>query len=256
MTHNKFANKLMLSIDTTATPVIHAYGELDYRNCERLRAFLHQVIVERGPLLSLELGGLDFVDSSGVKALVVGAREAENAGGSVTLLSLAPQLLRALEVTGFKELFVIPETCRLVRVEDPGYPAEVVPRDFRIPAGVEECRRARDSVCELAEILGFGESAVDDIRLAVGEAFSNAVRHGQAEKVPIHIQCRQIEDRFLIELKYRGDIFSPEDVPLPTAESGCNGGMGIYFMRLVMDAIEYDFRDGYTHLVLEKRRAQ
>lgn len=249
------SSRLEFSVDTAPAPVVHAFGELDYRNCEQLREFLHGVMARHGPTVRLELGGLDFVDSSGIRVLGVAAKEAAAAGGSVTISSLAPQLLRVLEVTGFKELFVIPADCEIVRADESRRFAQSLLRDFEIPPSADACRRARDSVCEFAENLGFSPSAIDDIRLAVGEAFSNAVRHGQAADVPINIRCRQIGDRLLIELNYRGDQFHPDEVPLPTAESGCQGGMGIYFMRLVMDAVEYDFRDGYTRLIMEKRRS-
>lgn len=254
MTDNDTSIRLRLGVEPANPPVVHARGELDYRNCDQLGAFLNEVIDEHGPTIRLELAALEFVDSSGIKALGVAAKAAAAASGSLIISSLGPQLLRVLEVTGFRELFEIPPDCRIVRKAEPEEPAEGELCDFHIAPGADACRTARDSVCDFAENLGFNASAVDDIRLAVGEAFSNAVRHGQAAEAPIQIRCREIEDRLLIELKYPGDLFYPDRIPLPTAESGCEGGMGIYFMRLVMDAVEYDFRDGYTHLVLEKRR--
>lgn len=254
MADNNTSIGLSLSLDDATVPVVHARGELDYRNCEQLSAFLAEVIDEHGPTIRLELGALEFVDSSGIKALGIAAKAAAAARGSIIISSLGPQLLRVLEVTGFRELFDIPADCRVVREEESECAAAGKPRDFHIAPGEDACRKARDSVCDFAENLGFAEAAVDDIRLAVGEAFSNAVRHGHAAEAPIQIRCREIEDRLLIELKYPGDLFYPDRIPPPTAESGCDGGMGIYFMRLVMDVVEYDFRDGYTHLVLEKRR--
>ena len=35
----------------------------------------------------------------------------------------------------------------------------------------------------------------------------------------------------------------------------CEGGMGIYFMRLVMDSVDYQFADGHAILTLEKQAA-
>jgi len=54
-------------------------------------------------------------------------------------------------------------------------------------------------------------------------------------------------------LKYPSAVFDSHSVPAPDLESLSEGGMGIYFMRLVMDGVEYEFEDGCAMLTLEKR---
>jgi hypothetical protein len=56
-------------------------------------------------------------------------------------------------------------------------------------------------------------------------------------------------------LKYRSSRFDPHCIPEPSADMPAEGGMGIYFMRLVMNEVNYDFRDGYAYLTLVKRKA-
>jgi anti-sigma regulatory factor (Ser/Thr protein kinase) len=49
-----------------------------------------------------------------------------------------------------------------------------------LPARVGSLRGARNAVAEVAAAFGAAPAVVDDVRLCVGEAFANAVRHAYA----------------------------------------------------------------------------
>lgn len=54
---------------------------------------------DHGPLI-LDLGGVAFIDSSGLRTLLALSRSAAEAGHVVTLRSVGPEVLRLLEITG------------------------------------------------------------------------------------------------------------------------------------------------------------
>lgn len=236
-------------------PVVHASGELDYRNCQGLNDLLEAALSAHGPVVELALGDLDFVDSSGLRVLIVSAIKAREEGGSLCIKSMTSHLSRMLDVSGFRHLFEISAVPVEPSTGRPDDTARGEWHELRLPPEVDACRDARNKVCEYAMRLGFTPADLDDIRLAVGEAVSNAVRHGDCNGKPIELGYLLQDGKLRIALRYPSAVFSPCDIPTPTAESGCNGGMGIYFMTLVMDSATYSFEDGYATLTLEKNHA-
>ena len=60
-----------------------------------------------GPQIWIDLGGVDFIDSTGLGALVGLLREARDRGGDVRLLHPTRQVRRIFQITGLERLFPI-----------------------------------------------------------------------------------------------------------------------------------------------------
>lgn len=253
MVYETTSGYLTLKLLAGSPPSIYASGELDYQNCGNLCELIEHTLVEHGPTLKLALGDLGFIDSSGLRVLITSALNAREAGGSLIIDSMSTQLARMLNVSGFGELFILTSDNRREQ-PFPEAPLNTPFHLFEVPACVDACRDVRNKVCEYSSSIGFNATAIDDIKLAVGEAMSNAVRHGCcSSSKPITVRCNLRDDRLIISLRYPSEEFDPCLIPKPTVDSGCNGGMGIFFMKLVMDNTTYTFEDGYATLVLEKR---
>ena len=95
-----------------------------------------------------------------------------------------------------------------------------------------------------------------DILIAVSEAATNALEHGSphADADEIAVRCRFEADRLVIEVMDRGKGFDPLSVPVPVAEQMREGGMGIFFMRTLMDEVSFDCGSGGTTVRLVKWR--
>ena len=53
-----------------------------------------------GGAIVVDLTGCDFIDSSGIRALLIGRQAAEDNGGTLALAAAKPQVVRILDVTG------------------------------------------------------------------------------------------------------------------------------------------------------------
>jgi anti-sigma regulatory factor (Ser/Thr protein kinase) len=126
---------------------------------------------------------------------------------------------------------------------------------FTIPARLALISQVRTKVAEMVESVPGGDEHVDTIRLAVGEAASNAVRHGCAcnEDLKVGVECSTDGEILVIEIRDPGPGFNPDDVPTPLVGELREGGMGIHFMRLTMDEVTYRFDDRGTTVRLRKR---
>jgi anti-sigma B factor antagonist len=94
-----------LRVDRRGDGVLVVTGDLDLEG----RVILEAAVAEHDAAsgLTIDLAGVEFVDSSGLRALLWANRRATEAGGDVVLRSPTPQLRRVLEITGTASLFII-----------------------------------------------------------------------------------------------------------------------------------------------------
>lgn len=79
--------------------IVRVAGELDLSTHERLGEEL-TTIAGSGGAVVVDLSSCDFIDSSGIRALLIGMRAAEVSGGNLALCAAKPQVVRILDVTG------------------------------------------------------------------------------------------------------------------------------------------------------------
>ena len=110
-------------------------------------------------------------------------------------------------------------------------------------------------VADAAECAGFDGCTVYQVQLAVDEACSNIIEHAYGGEGRGVIECSHyIRDGDLtIVLRDYGQPFDPSDVPEPDVEAGLEerpeGGLGLYFIRKIMDEVTFKF-DAITGNVL------
>jgi anti-sigma regulatory factor (Ser/Thr protein kinase) len=132
-----------------------------------------------------------------------------------------------------------------------------------IPSQYRAIRKACESVSRAAESAGLSDDAVFHVQLAVDEACTNVVEHayegdGRGE-IAISWAIERVEgiDYFVVRIEDRGKCFDPATVPppllSPNPEELQIGGLGIHFMRKMMDRVEYRFSPEKNVLTMYKR---
>jgi serine/threonine-protein kinase RsbW len=100
--------------------------------------------------------------------------------------------------------------------------------------------------------------ALDEIKLALDEGFTNAVRHAHKKLPPetlIEIQFTLWDDRLEIRIWDRGEPFDPTTLPEPKPGTLQEGGFGWSLIRRLTDRVSYDRgEDGRNCLLLVKRK--
>jgi serine/threonine-protein kinase RsbW len=245
-------DSFQVTLDDVIPPTVRASGELDHDGCSVFESILNSAMEKDHHRVDLALKDVTFVDSSGLSVLISAALRGQKAGRRLNIISMSAHLDHMLTLSGFEHLFRIPAVGQPpAPAAAPGLIAE--PCLFAVRREKGACRAARDQVYAFARSLGFDQLALDDIRLAVGEAVSNAVRHGAACGENIEVLCDQHAGKLVVKLRYHSAKFDPQAVPTPTYTTAAEGGMGIYFMKLVMDEVRYEFMEGRTELTLEKQ---
>jgi anti-sigma B factor antagonist len=83
-----------------ATTVVTVRGNLDVDSAAALTTTLDQVLDAPGPRVVVDLAEVEFCDSIGLSAFVVGHNRARAAGGWVRLAGPTPFLAELLETVG------------------------------------------------------------------------------------------------------------------------------------------------------------
>ncbi|MEP7204338.1 MAG: STAS domain-containing protein [Ilumatobacteraceae bacterium] len=82
-------------------------GELDMADSDRVGELLIEAAASGRPIVRLQLSGLTFADSSAIKAILVGARAAEDHGVTYELVNPHGRVQRLLHVTGLVNALTI-----------------------------------------------------------------------------------------------------------------------------------------------------
>lgn len=131
--------------------------------------------------------------------------------------------------------------------------------ELSLPSRIDTVAAAAAALAEFLSRLGISEDAAFGIDMAVREAVTNAVLHGnrQAENKAVEIILKSSPDAVEISVHDQGPGFDPERVPDPTAKENIlkASGRGIFFMRSFMDEVDWLIRPGGgTTVRMLKRR--
>lgn len=82
-------------------------GELDLASAPRVRTAVAAAVADGGTRLVLDLGGVDFIDSTGLGVVLGAVRRVRSAGGSIRLVVREPAVLKVFELTGLDQVLPI-----------------------------------------------------------------------------------------------------------------------------------------------------
>ena len=128
-----------------------------------------------------------------------------------------------------------------------------------MPSRIDTVATAAAAVAEFVSRSGITEDAAFGIDMAVREAVTNAVVHGNRrdENKTVEVTIKSSPDAVEISVHDQGAGFNPEAIPDPTAEENIlkASGRGIFFMRSFMDEVDWLIRPGGgTTVRMLKRR--
>lgn len=96
------ANASRLTIDTqTATRQLTVVGVIDSHTADDLDGALRTVGTDAD--VELDLSGIEFVDSSGIRVIVRAHQDLHEAGHRLLLSNISPSVRRLLEITGLDQ---------------------------------------------------------------------------------------------------------------------------------------------------------
>lgn len=248
--------------DAPHTCIVHLVGDIDAALVPELQVSLQEALAGGCENIVFDLADVTYADSSALGLLVWLDRRMLPQHGRLVLAGANADVARIFEISGLVRVAASIATSEdvvgaLSGLDLPDVPTSLVWRHtIDVPPDVNRLSAVRDEVSELLVPLGFSEGAIFDVKVALGEALANALRHGTPEtgEGEVSLAVDAYSDRVVLEvtdngLGFDGQTDRVDDVYAP-------GGRGIMFMHALMDRVEFaSATDGGTVVRLVKHRA-
>jgi serine/threonine-protein kinase RsbW len=125
--------------------------------------------------------------------------------------------------------------------------------ELRIPSKAEWVAVARLAVAAVGNRLPFSVEEIEDLKLAIAEACTNAIQHAVGNEF-IDIICEAMPEQLRVTVRDRGVGTSPESIKSRRIADARVGGLGVFLIRSLMDDVQYTVDPGAgTQLVMTKR---
>jgi anti-sigma regulatory factor (Ser/Thr protein kinase) len=127
-----------------------------------------------------------------------------------------------------------------------------------LPATLDSLGTLIESATSAAEAEGVSQKKLFDIELALEEALVNVINYAYPqEKGNIEVVCKSADGSFIMEIIDKGVPFDVLSVPTPDLTADISdrrtGGLGVYFMRKLMDYVGYRREDDKNILEMKLR---
>ena len=241
--------------------MLKAEGDIDLAVVPDMQSVLEDAIDAGFVNVVIDLGEVYYVDSSALGLLVWLDHKFTGIEGKVVLTGANENVARILEISGLVSVAGSVKTEDSVEDALKGLDIVAVVGDpmwaqeMNLPAEVGSLATVRERVSAMVATLGFSEAALFDIKVALGEALANAVRHGSPADgtATISVMIRAFEDRVELAVADSGSGF--DGAHAGTDDLYASGGRGIMFMRALMDDVRFSsVAEGGTVVTLVKHR--
>ncbi len=114
----------------------------------------------------------------------------------------------------------------------------------------------RKVVAACVSNLKLSDELLNDIKLATTEACTNIIKHAYKFdcKKEFNLKIRANSKLIVIDLEYHDPDFDPETIPVPNLGEIKEGGLGVFLIRSIMDATNYNTnkQSGKVNLTMVK----
>ena len=111
-----------LQVDTVRRgdyTVLQPQGEIDFATGPQLKDAITEALVAGDVNLVVDLLKVDFIESTGLGALIGGRRRAHALKGSLSLVCTEDQMLKIFRITGLDKVFAIHDTVDQATAQPP-----------------------------------------------------------------------------------------------------------------------------------------
>lgn len=128
-----------------------------------------------------------------------------------------------------------------------------------IPSVFEKMKKVERYIEKVGRKMNFTEDERDNVVIAVTEAVSNAIIHGNKRdrKRKVKIHCQLSPQKLTIYVKDEGKGFQPNNIanPLDPENILKENGRGIFILKSLMDEVEFHFLQDGTEVKMVKYKS-
>jgi len=248
------ASAITLSVDS----------DLCYEGTYDIAKVINELLTQQPKEIALDLSTVGSIDSSGLRSLLQARKACEEAGVQMRIEAASKCVERAIIMSGLAQAFQIPNrvllTCSAHSTPSVALPSESTAlcwtiREYVATSDPYVVSLLRDKAVTFAIEAGATGEVLCDIQIAVGEALTNAFKHGSPRKGidKIALRCFRCPEAVAFEVEDEGKEFDSDSIPEPDPNNMHDHGMGIYLMRQAMDEVQFQHNCPGNRVRLLKR---
>lgn len=125
---------------------------------------------------------------------------------------------------------------------------------LEIPGDPEYVGVVREAVESIARRMPFDAVQIDDLKLAVGEACTNAVKYGCSRNgsCKVRVKCTISPDSLAVEIRNAVPCAVYPKVPI-VPDLSREGGLGLYMIKQLMDKVELKCNHNTAVITMTKK---
>ncbi len=126
---------------------------------------------------------------------------------------------------------------------------------LEIPSSPKYVSVARKALEAIAANMSLTQQQIDDLKLAIGEACTNAVKFSRPDAGTVCIEYQVTPGCLQVVIRNKSDGFDGKNRnhAKPTIETLHPGGLGLYVIEQCVDNLEIENEDGETVLTMTKQ---
>jgi anti-anti-sigma factor len=221
-------------------------AELNYRSARDLVEAVRDALSPKPSSVSIDLADVPLIDSSGLRALLQAKKMCEDAETGFEIRAISEAAARVIIMSGLADTFGLPDKPGVCIPTKHREQPDISEAQWQVYEYVAESDAAvisdlREKATSAARAAGASGDTLCDIQIAVGEALTNAYRHGSPKKPEnrINMRCLTCPKAVVVEISDEGDQFDFQNCAEPDPNQMRDHGMGIYLMRQAMDVVEF-----------------
>lgn len=203
--------------------------------------------LERGASnVIVNLSELQYISSSGLKSIILAEKQLKERQGSLVFTGLHGVVRDVFKLSGFLSIYEVFDTVESAIARDTSVQTL---SEMKMEAVLDNLRTFMEFVASNAREQGLDNKRVSELELAVEEAYVNICEHAyKGGKGDMEILClREGSGKFVVELRDAGEPFNllehqDPDITLDLLDRKI-GGLGIMFMKNLMDDVRYRRED-------------
>jgi len=114
---------------------------------------------------------------------------------------------------------------------------------MQLPAQPEYISLARLAVSSLSNMVGFPIDEIEDLKVALSEACTNAMQYGCKNQPTYTVAFKVGSDELEIVVHDSGEVWDISAVEQPATNGTQVGGFGLYIIRTLMDDMKLTSRE-------------
>lgn len=107
-----------------------------------------------------------------------------------------------------------------------------------LPNAADYVSVARLALSGIANRMGFNIDQIEDLKVAISEACTNALCHGCKKDNNYSVEFIIENDRLIVEVKDNGPGFDYDQIEQPNPLQPKEGGLGIFIINSLMDDVD------------------